>query len=83
MAIYEEKKSKLGKKGEIYTDKRIRELVGLKPEDEIYILAKPGVLIVKKIPSIDEILSKEPLASISIEEFERISESMQKEVIDK
>jgi bifunctional DNA-binding transcriptional regulator/antitoxin component of YhaV-PrlF toxin-antitoxin module len=75
MRIYE-KKSKLGKKGEIYMDRRIRELVGLEPEDEIYILAKPGILFVRKIPSLNDILSKEPMASISIEEFEGISEAI-------
>ena len=82
MSVYHEKKSKLGKKGEIYTDKEIRKLVGLNPEDEIFIIAKPGLLIVKKIPTLNQILSKEPLASITIDEFERISESIQKDSIN-
>ena len=48
--------------GEIYTDKEIRKL---DPEDE-------------EIPTMKQLLTKEPLASISIKEFEEISRAMQK-----
>jgi bifunctional DNA-binding transcriptional regulator/antitoxin component of YhaV-PrlF toxin-antitoxin module len=83
MSVYHEKKSKLGKKGEIFTDKEIRKVVGLKPQDEIYIIAKPGFLIIKKIPTLKELLSREPLASITPEEFETISEELQEEASSK
>jgi bifunctional DNA-binding transcriptional regulator/antitoxin component of YhaV-PrlF toxin-antitoxin module len=79
MSVYREKKSKIGKKGEIYTDKELRNLVGINPEDEIFIIAKPGILIIKKIPTLKQILSNEPLASLTIEEFERISSEIQEE----
>ena len=48
MSVYYEKKSKVGKKGEIYTDKEIRKIVGLNPDDEIFIIVKPGTIIIKK-----------------------------------
>ena len=78
MSVYKEKKSKLGKKGEIYTDKEIRKLVGIDLEDEIFIIAKPGIIIVKKIPTLEQILLEEPLISINIKEFENLSEEFQK-----
>ncbi|MHA1650153.1 MAG: hypothetical protein ACTSYB_08160 [Candidatus Helarchaeota archaeon] len=73
-----EKKSKMGKKGEIYTDKEIRKVVGLRPDDEIFLIARPGLLLIKKIPTLDQLLSKKPLAFVTIEEAEKISVESQK-----
>ena len=83
MSVYKEKKSKLGKKGEIYTDKEIRKLVGIDLEDEIFIIAKPGIILVKKIPTLEQLLLEEPLISINIKEFETLSEEFQKKTSHK
>ncbi|MHA1267480.1 MAG: AbrB/MazE/SpoVT family DNA-binding domain-containing protein [Candidatus Helarchaeota archaeon] len=79
MSVYYEKKSKVGKKGEIYTDKEIRKIMGLNPDDEIFLIVKPGIIIIRKIPTLKQLLSKEPLASITVTEFEEISVKLQKE----
>ena len=78
MSVYYEKKSKVGKRGEIYTDKKMRKITGLNPEDDIFIIVKPGTIIVRKIPTLKQLLSKKPLASITINEFEEISAEIQK-----
>ena len=77
MSEYYEKKIKIGKKGEIFTDKKMRQIVGLNPGDEIYVIAKSGMLIIRKIPTMEKLLSKEPLAYITINEFEEISKKLQ------
>lgn len=83
MSVYYEKKSKVGKKGEIYTDKEIRKIVGLNPDDEIFLIVKPGTIIIRKIPTLKQLLSKEPLAAITVNEIEDISGKLQKESASK
>ncbi|MHA1359122.1 MAG: AbrB/MazE/SpoVT family DNA-binding domain-containing protein [Candidatus Helarchaeota archaeon] len=83
MSVYYEKKSKVGKKGEIYTDKEIRKTAGLNPDDEIFLIVKPGIIIIRKIPTLKQLLSKEPLASVTVNDFEEISVKLQKESASK
>jgi len=83
MSVYYEKKSKVGKKGEIYTDKEIRKIAGLNPDDEIFLIVKPGIIIIRKIPTLKQLLSKEPLASVTVNDFEEISVKLQKESASK
>ena len=73
-----EEKLKIGKKGEIFTTKKIRETLGLHPN--IYVLASVtrDKLIIRKIPNLDELLNNF-YAEVSWEEIEKLSESMQKE----
>ncbi len=73
-----EEKLKIGKKGEIFTTKKIRETLGLHPN--IYVLASVtrDKLIIRKIPNLDELLNNF-YVEVSWEEIEKLSESMQKE----
>ncbi|MCD6514021.1 MAG: hypothetical protein J7L07_03780 [Candidatus Odinarchaeota archaeon] len=73
---------KVGKKGEIYTSKRIRKIAGLKAPGEVIAIAKEGELIIKTLKSIKEFLSEPPLMKISVEEAEKISEEAQKEFFE-
>lgn len=54
MTIYEE--STIGKKGEILPKKNIREIMNLKPGDNVILEANSTELVIKKIYSIDELL---------------------------
>lgn len=70
----------VGKKGELYPPKNIRVALNLKPHDKVrYIMTPNGNLLIKKITSIEDILKKKPIAKITFEEAEKISEQNQNE----
>ena len=74
----------VGKKGELYPPKHIRTALNLLPKSNVrYKITPNGYLLVEKIVSIEEILKKKPIAKISSEEIERISESYQKSELGK
>lgn len=60
----------VGKKGEIFTKKPLREAAGIKPGDEVIIEARKGELIIKKIYSVDEALNMPIINTSSPEEAE-------------
>ncbi|MHA2271981.1 MAG: AbrB/MazE/SpoVT family DNA-binding domain-containing protein [Candidatus Hodarchaeales archaeon] len=64
-------KAIVGKKGEIYTRKRLRDLAGIEPGDEILIEASPGELRIRKILSLQELLELPKISSGTVEEIER------------
>jgi len=64
--------SKVGSKGELFLTKDIRDLLGLKPGDTIFLEVKNNELIVKRIPDLLELLEKPLLGEPeSPEEIER------------
>jgi len=67
----------VGKKGEIYVEKRARELVNLRPGDDLVVLVRGDELVIRRVPRLEDILRKRALAVISAEEGERISEEEQ------
>ncbi len=69
----------MGKKGEIYTRKRLRDLAGIEPGDEILIEASPGELRIRKILSLQELLELPRISSDTVEEIERDIEETFKE----
>ena len=71
---------KIGSKGEIYTTKEIREIIGLKPSSEaIGIITKDGLLIKPKKSLKTLIKKRKTLIKMTMEEFEKLSEEAQKE----
>jgi AbrB family looped-hinge helix DNA binding protein len=60
---------KVGKKGELYIPKKVRELINLRPEDGILIEVEENRLIIRKKPSIVDILMEEPVSKVSVEEL--------------
>ena len=72
---------KIGSKGELYTPANIRSELGFTPGIQVRFTTLPdGRLLITKIPSVKELLSKPPLASITVDEAESISEEIQKEM---
>ncbi|MFQ6124578.1 MAG: AbrB/MazE/SpoVT family DNA-binding domain-containing protein [Candidatus Heimdallarchaeota archaeon] len=69
---------KVGKKGEIYTNKELRERVGIHKGGKVRAIVEGKKLVIEAIPSLEEMLRK-PIARISVEEAERLSEEAQKE----
>ncbi len=71
---------KIGSKGEIYTTREIRKLIGLEPSSEaIGIITKDGLLIKPKKSLKALIKKRKPLIKLTIEEFEKLSEEAQQE----
>ncbi len=69
---------KMGKRGEIYTTKRIRELAGIKASEELIAIVKKGEIIIKKPVSLEDLLARKTILKIDFEKAERISEELQK-----
>lgn len=69
---------KVGKKGEIYTNKELREKVGIKEGGNVRVTIEGSKLVIEAIPSLEDMLLN-PVISISVEEAERLSEEAQKE----
>ncbi len=69
----------VGKRGEIYTDAKLREQTGIKKGGRVKATVADGRLIIEPLLSIEDLLKKPPLITISVEQAERISERAQKE----
>lgn len=76
IGLADAEKTVVGKKGEIYTRKRLRELAGINPGDEILIEASPGELRIRKVLSLQELLELPRISSGTVEEIERDIEAI-------
>ena len=68
----------VGKRGEIYTTKKVREIVGIHEGGLVKATIENNKLIIEPIPSIKELL-EDVVMEVEPGEAERISEEMQKE----
>lgn len=69
---------KVGKKGEIYVPKKVRERVNLHPGDEVLVEVKGRELIIKKKENIVDVLMDEAIAKVSVDEMRSIREKVRK-----
>ncbi len=69
---------KVGKKGEIYTNKDLREKMGIRKGGKVRAIIEGKKLVIEAIPSLEDMLQN-PVIHISVEEAERLSEEAQKE----
>ncbi len=67
---------RVGKKGELYIPKKVRDLADLKPGDEILVEVRGKKLIIKKKPSIADLLMEEAVAKVSVEELREIRDKL-------
>jgi bifunctional DNA-binding transcriptional regulator/antitoxin component of YhaV-PrlF toxin-antitoxin module len=70
---------KVGKKGEIFTSSDIRKRAKIKEGGRVKASVVGNKLIIEAIPSVREILSREPGLRMTTKEFEKLSEEYQKE----
>jgi len=73
-----EKTLLVGKRGEIYTDERLRKKAGIRKGGRVKATVVGGRLIIEPLPSLEDLLS-DPLMTISAKEAEVLSEKAQKE----
>ncbi len=76
-----EEKLRVGKKGEIFTTKRIRDALNIKPESYVLARVKDNKLIIMKIPELSELLG-DYFVSVSWDDVESISEEMQRKLME-
>jgi len=72
-------RTRIGKRGEIYTSKKLRNELGFKEGDEIILRIDNNRLLVEKQSSLSDLLDLEPLAVVNIEEIENDLEMMRLE----
>lgn len=61
----------MGTKGELFPPKQLREQAGLEPLSRVSYRVEGGRLIVERVPSLDELLTKRPTVEISLAAFKR------------
>ncbi len=59
----------VGKKGEVLIKKKIRLKTGIKPGDKLIAEYDQNHIILRKIPSIKELVVSPPLVTVTIKEF--------------
>ncbi len=69
---------RVGKKGEIYTSKELREKVGIRPGGLVRAVVEGRRLIIEPIPSIEDLL-EEAVIELTPGEAEELSEEAQRE----
>jgi len=75
-------KLKVGSRGEIFTTKEVRKLTGIKPSSEVIaIITKEGLLIKPRKSLKSFLKERKTILRISVEDFERLSEEIQEEVL--
>ena len=63
----------VGRRGELFPPKRVREEAGLKPGDRVIYRAEPGRIEIVKIPGLREAYSRRKIPKVSFEEFENMT----------
>jgi len=69
----------VGKRGEIYTDEKLRKKVGIRKGGRVKATVVDGKLIIEPMDTVEEIIRRSPLVSTTPEKAEEISEEAQKE----
>jgi len=69
---------RVGKRGEIYTKKELREKLGIIKGSYVKAYIENNKMIIEPLPSIEELV-KDTFATLTPEEAEKISEKIQKE----
>ena len=74
-------KLKVGKRGEIYTTAKLREILNLKPGSTVIAkIVSEGKVLIEVIPTIEELLKRPKKVKLSVEEIEKLSVEAQREV---
>ncbi|MCD6409788.1 MAG: AbrB/MazE/SpoVT family DNA-binding domain-containing protein [Candidatus Verstraetearchaeota archaeon] len=70
---------RVGRKGEIYTTKELREKAGIRENGLVRAMVLEGKVVLEPIPTVEELLGEEAVVKVSPEEVERLSVEVQRE----
>lgn len=73
---------RVGKKGELYLPKALRQKTRIKVNSEVEVRIERDRIIIDVIPSLEDLLSKRKTVKLTPEEFEEISEEVQREIAE-
>lgn len=71
-------KTKVGSKGEIFPPKEIREKLGLTPGTAVELKIEDSKLMIRPIPSVNELLKRPAAVHITLEEFHKSRRELSK-----
>ncbi len=74
---------KVGKKGELYTPKKLRITMGFGPGSEFIAIVKGEELLLKKRKTIVDLLDENAIASVSVEEIKKERRILEKELMER
>jgi len=74
---------KVGKKGELYTPKKLRLKIDMAPGDEFVAVVEGEEVILRKRKTIVNVLEEEALATVSAEELKEERSVMEKELLER
>ena len=74
---------KVGKKGELYTPKKLRLQIGLEPGCEFIAEVKGEEVILKKRKTIANLLDEDAIASVSEKEIKEERSVLEKELLER
>jgi len=69
-------KGKVGRKGELFPPKEIREEAGLRPGDQVTYEAYSGRIEVQRVPTLREAFSQKKFAKVSFKQFEAMTDEV-------
>ncbi|RJS69830.1 AbrB/MazE/SpoVT family DNA-binding domain-containing protein [ANME-2 cluster archaeon] len=74
---------KVGKRGELYTPKKMRLQIGLHPGNEFIAVVKGEKVILKKRKTIIDLLEEDAIATVSEKEIKKEREMLEKELLER
>ena len=74
---------KVGKKGELYTPKKLRSQIGLDPGSEFIAVVKDDEIILRKRKTIINLLEEDAIATISEKEVKKERGMLEKELLER
>jgi len=74
---------KVGKKGELYTPKKLRSQMGLDPGSEFIAVVKDDEIILRKRKTIINLLEEDAIATISEKEVKKERGMLEKELLER
>ena len=74
---------KVGKKGELYTPKKLRVQIGLDPGSEFIAEVKGEKIILRKRKTITNLLEGDAIATVSEKEMKRERDVLEKELLER
>lgn len=74
---------KVGKKGELYTPKKLRSQIGLDPGSEFIAVLKGDEIILRKRKTIINLLEEDAIATISEKEVKKERGMLEKELLER
>jgi len=74
---------KVGKRGELYTPKKLRVKIGLDTGDELVAVVEGEAIILRKRKTILDVLEEEALATVSDVELKEERRSLEKRLVER